>query len=102
MAEKETDAVRVKLVVLADLLVASGDGPHARLVTELVQESKPNTFWAGVNSNETWGGSGSVADQASNPRITQLLTDLGQQLLQLQQATNPRLPTWVEIFSRQP
>jgi len=82
--------------------MASGDELHARLVKELVQESKPEIFWASVNSNDIWGGSGSVADQAFNPKMTLLLADLGQQLLQMRKATNPRLPTWVEHFSRQP
>ena len=89
---------------LADALGQCGDDDYVAVVTNALS-SPDESLVAFLMSNELWGGSGSIADQAGltlgrrdgRRRIEQALIELGAEQVRLGQV-NIRTASWVSTF----
>ena len=106
---------------LYELLSKHGYGDHAPLVRRLLElHNDEKQFWLFANSNDFWGGSGSLADMAfcltprsandagflrDRRRFSQLMLEFGQTVLAqdaevLGASINPRLESWLVVYER--
>jgi len=95
--------MRKYLEALAGLLRESGDSARAAMVQNVITE--PDRLRDFLMSEDLWGGSGSVADEAGGPgrsqtrrEIERLLILIGRDQIRLGIA-NPRTAMWVDAFT---
>ena len=96
--------IKNKLVELETLLINGGESSFAKLINKSLRGNDDN-IWKLLTSNELWGGSGSIADQALiendalRNQLQNILIELGN--LQLNEnRVNTRTEIWVSAFSQ--
>jgi hypothetical protein len=96
--------LREFLTRLADALGQCGDDDYAEVVTDALS-SPDESLLAFLTSDDLWGGSGSIADQAGlalgrrdgRRRIEQALIALGAEQIRVGHV-NIRTASWVDAF----
>lgn len=99
------EALRPELEALERVLEQHGEPRLAQLVREAIDGSDQD-LWNFLLSNELWGGSGSIADQAGCSQgrhvrrsIEAALVRLGREQIRLG-VVNVRTEMWVDSFSK--
>jgi hypothetical protein len=96
-------SVRGELELMAELLELHKDASSARVKSALDKDEQ--TMWIFLVSDELWGGSGSVADQAliglsgARRQLEELLIKLGRAQMRAQRI-NARTEMWVRAFEQ--
>jgi hypothetical protein len=92
------------LAELRDALAIAGESHFAGIAQNAIAGTELERM-AFLESNDLWGGSGSIADQAGvaserpcRRTIEAALISLGQEQLHLGLA-NPRTASWIEVFA---
>lgn len=97
-----TEARKI-LLSLRDLLWSQDEHIYDKYINDALSGSEEE-FWLYLESNELWGGAGSIADQAciGNPEAQKELYRLFVELAKHQENAgrlNPRTMGWVSAFS---
>jgi hypothetical protein len=100
-------SIHEHLAHLATVLREAGDSKLASRVDAVLTQSDADVG-AFIQSNELWGGAGSIADQAgmaegtrtrTRRRVERALIDLGREQVRINKL-NPRTLGWVKTFER--
>ncbi len=95
--------IKHKLIELGNLLKSGGETLYASNLKNSLNDSN-DKMWNYLTSNELWGGSGSIADQALiessdlRKQLQHLLIELGNLQIKENRA-NIRTQMWVSAFS---
>jgi len=94
---------------LSDLLNVAGYAAYAAILETALEHSSKEEFLSALNSNDIWGGAGSIADQAFSPvsvvdanraEFARLMTALADFMLDCDAASNERVRFWHQAFRR--
>ncbi|MEQ8746635.1 hypothetical protein [Pyruvatibacter sp.] len=92
---------------LGDLFESAAYPDHAALLRETLEHDSEQEFLLALNSNNIWGGAGSIADQAfsSSPlsdvnraEFARLMAELADFMLDCDVVKNDRLHMWRKSF----
>ena len=94
---------------LRDLLIQGKHNEFAAYIDSILQEQDTDLVFKLINSNEIWGGAGSIADQAFavvddvdlSVRFKNQLVILAEFVISTHVQPNLRISRWIDIYKKE-